>query len=48
MPNGLPRKDLFRSDLLHLNTAGYAVWAKAMRPHYDAALAAQAMKREPK
>ena len=44
-PDGLPRKDLFRGDLLHLTTEGYAVWAKAMRPHYDAAISAQAMKR---
>jgi lysophospholipase L1-like esterase len=31
-PDGLPRKELFRDDGLHLNAAGYEVWAERLRP----------------
>jgi lysophospholipase L1-like esterase len=30
--DGEPRKDLFRDDMLHLNDAGYAVWASLVEP----------------
>jgi lysophospholipase L1-like esterase len=30
--DGLPRVDLFREDCLHLNEAGYALWAEVVRP----------------
>lgn len=30
--DGEPRKELFRDDMLHLNDAGYAVWASAVEP----------------
>ncbi len=33
--NGRPRADLFVEDGLHLNDAGYAVWADLVRPHLD-------------
>lgn len=33
--DGKPRADLFVEDGLHLNDAGYAVWADLMRPHLD-------------
>ncbi len=32
-PDGKPRADLLASDGLHLNAAGYKVWADAIRPH---------------
>jgi lysophospholipase L1-like esterase len=31
-PDGLPRKELFRDDGLHLNAEGYKVWAERLRP----------------
>lgn len=31
--DGQPRADLFASDALHLNPAGYAVWKSAISPH---------------
>jgi len=37
-PDGTLRAELFRPDALHLTAAGYGVWARAMKPHYDAAL----------
>ena len=33
--DGKPRADLFVEDGLHLNDAGYAVWADLARPHLD-------------
>jgi lysophospholipase L1-like esterase len=30
---GRPRKELFQSDLLHLNTQGYALWTSLLTPH---------------
>lgn len=32
---GNPRADLFVEDGLHLNEAGYAIWADLVRPHLD-------------
>jgi lysophospholipase L1-like esterase len=29
---GLPRKDLFLSDMLHMNRKGYLIWIKAIQP----------------
>jgi lysophospholipase L1-like esterase len=29
---GQPRKGLFRSDMLHMNKKGYAIWTKAIKP----------------
>lgn len=29
---GRPRKELFRSDMLHMNRQGYAIWQKAVKP----------------
>jgi lysophospholipase L1-like esterase len=31
-PDGQPRKELFRSDNLHLNEKGYAIWNKILGP----------------
>jgi len=31
--DGKPRRDLFAKDGLHLNAAGYKVWADTLRPH---------------
>ncbi|MDQ2656431.1 MAG: GDSL-type esterase/lipase family protein [Bacteroidota bacterium] len=31
--NGNPRKELFRSDMLHMNADGYAIWQKALEPY---------------
>jgi lysophospholipase L1-like esterase len=31
--DGTPRKDLFVSDMLHLNAEGYKLWAEHVRPH---------------
>jgi len=31
--NGVPRKELFLEDMLHMNTQGYAIWQKAIEPH---------------
>ena len=33
--NGEPRADLFVDDELHLNDAGYAIWAELIAPHLD-------------
>ena len=30
--DGLPRRELFRDDGLHLNAEGYKLWAKVLRP----------------
>ena len=32
-PDGKPRKELFKSDGLHLNETGYELWAKLVKPH---------------
>jgi lysophospholipase L1-like esterase len=32
-PDGKPRPELFQPDGLHLNAAGYRVWAELVRPH---------------
>lgn len=32
-PEGKPRPELFQSDGLHLNAAGYRLWADLLRPH---------------
>ena len=34
-PDGRPRAALFVADNLHLNDAGYAIWAKLVAPHLD-------------
>jgi len=34
--NGLPRRELFREDALHLNADGYALWKRVIAPHLDA------------
>ena len=31
--DGLPRKDLFLKDELHMNETGYDIWAKLVEPH---------------
>ena len=31
--NGAPRRELFLSDMLHMNAKGYAIWKKALEPH---------------
>lgn len=31
-PDGLPRPDIYVEDQLHMNAAGYAIWAAAVRP----------------
>ena len=33
--NGLPRRELFRDDALHLNADGYALWKRVIAPHLD-------------
>ena len=35
-PDGMPRRELFRDDALHLNAAGYALWKRIIGPHLDA------------
>ena len=32
-PDGKPKKELFKSDGLHLNDTGYELWAKLVKPH---------------
>jgi lysophospholipase L1-like esterase len=32
-PEGKSRPELFGSDMLHMNKAGYAIWEKAVRPY---------------
>ena len=34
-PDGKPRKELFKSDGLHLNDTGYELWAKLVKPHLN-------------
>jgi len=34
--DGLPRRELFRGDALHLNADGYALWKRVIAPHLDA------------
>ncbi|MGO4292496.1 GDSL-type esterase/lipase family protein [Chitinophaga sp. RAB17] len=31
--DGLPRKELFLEDMLHMNKQGYAIWEKAVQPY---------------
>ncbi|MDG1895730.1 MAG: GDSL-type esterase/lipase family protein [Fuerstiella sp.] len=31
--NGQPRRQLFQTDGIHMNTAGYKLWASQLRPH---------------
>lgn len=31
--DGKPRKELFIQDMLHMNSAGYAIWKKALEPY---------------
>lgn len=31
--NGLPRKELFLEDMLHMNKQGYAIWEKVVQPY---------------
>ena len=33
--DGMPRKELFVSDGLHLTEQGYAVWTEVIRPWVD-------------
>ncbi|MES1250358.1 MAG: GDSL-type esterase/lipase family protein [Chitinophaga rupis] len=32
-PDGSPRKELFRDDMLHMKPAGYAIWQQAIAPY---------------
>jgi len=32
-PDGVPRPDLYDTDQLHVNEAGYALWREALAPH---------------
>jgi len=32
-PDGLPKPDIFREDLLHMNAKGYAIWKQAVGPY---------------
>ncbi len=34
-PDGQPRAELFRPDMLHMNAAGYALWTRLLRPHLE-------------
>ena len=34
-PDGLPRRELFRRDVLHLNSAGYALWRSIIQPYLE-------------
>ena len=38
---GLPKKELFRSDKLHLNKEGYSLWNSLIRPQVETILAVQ-------
>ena len=38
---GLPKKELFRRDKLHLNKEGYSLWNSLIRPQVETILAAQ-------
>lgn len=38
---GLPKKELFRKDKLHLNKAGYALWKTLIKPELERILAVQ-------
>jgi lysophospholipase L1-like esterase len=33
--DGVVRGELFKSDRLHMNDAGYAIWAELLRPVLD-------------
>lgn len=33
--DGRPRPELFKDDGLHMNDAGYAIWAELLDPHFD-------------
>ena len=33
--SGLPRKELFIQDGLHLSTVGYKLWTSALKPHLE-------------
>ena len=33
--DGMPRRELFRDDALHLNADGYALWKRVIRPHLE-------------
>jgi lysophospholipase L1-like esterase len=43
--DGTLKTEFYMDDFVHLNAAGFAVWAHAMRPHYEAARNERAMKR---
>lgn len=32
MPSGLPKKDIYRADSLHMNAAGYTYWTQVVKP----------------
>ena len=38
---GLPKKELFRRDKLHLNKEGYSLWNSLIRPQVETILAEQ-------
>jgi lysophospholipase L1-like esterase len=40
-PDGMPDRDLFLDDQLHLNPKGYAVWTKALAPVLQGAIVSQ-------
>ena len=46
-PDGKPRSELFLSDKLHLNPAGYSVWTQALTPVLRQALASRRDIRSP-
>lgn len=33
LPNGKPKPELFKSDSLHMVSAGYKLWAEVLKPH---------------
>ena len=35
LAEGAPIKDIFREDNLHMNSKGYAIWIKALKPFVD-------------
>ena len=38
---GEPKKEIFKPDMLHMNSDGYALWQKVLQPYLDKALAAE-------
>ena len=38
---GIPKKELFRTDKLHLNNDGYALWSSLIRSQVESIIAAQ-------